>query len=106
MRGKNQHLVPGSLDGSRLVYVDVGTLGGQHSFVVRQEGIDNGGVGLRPTHQKVHRTIRQAAGPEDKFSGMCGIGIGSIPRSLFHIGFHKAAHHLRMRPFHVVCVKV
>ena len=79
LRRDGQDLVPGGLDGPRLVDVDVPGVGGDDPLVGPQGRGDHRGVDLGPAHQKVDGQVlpAPAQGPD--------LGAGFVAKRIFSI---------------------
>ena len=71
-------LVPGVLDGARLVGGDVPTIRRDNAFPGAQAMGDDGGVGLRATDHEMHLGVRRLAGSADALSGRGTELVGAI----------------------------
>ena len=63
VRGQGEHLVAVSLDGARLVYVDMARFHGHHALVGAQHRVDDGGVGLGAADEEENLGFGTLAGP-------------------------------------------
>ena len=101
-----QYLMSGSFDGSCLVHIDVRCFCSQYTFVAGKQPVDDSCIGLRTPNQEIYSRFGLSACLAYQFTGMACIIIVSISGCLFQISFHQAAHHFRMCPFHIVCIKM
>ena len=102
-RRDGQDLVPGGLDGPRLVDVDVPGVGGDDALVGPQGRGDHRGVDLGPAHQKVDGQIlpAPAQGP-DLGAGFVAKRIFSISNGLIEIRIRQPPQHAGVCPLGVV----
>ena len=103
---KSQHLVSGVLNGTRFVHIDVPGVGANHALIGAEQRSDDGGVGLRATHQKVHRSIGAANSLDDGTARPGTIAVLAVARCLLQISCYKALHYCRMRSLVVVALKL
>ena len=103
---QGQDLVPGGLDGSRLVMVDVAGDGRDDALAVTEDGTGGEGIDLGASYQQMDLGLGTAAGRADFLHGGGSIGVISITEGLFHIGADQCLHHFRAGSPHVVVFKI
>lgn len=103
---QGKHLMAAMLDGSRLVDVDVSRLGTQHALIGAEHRGDDGGIGLRATHQEVYLGIGSIAHLAHQLTGLFTPGIFAITAGLFPIGFNQTPENEGMAALVVVILKL
>ena len=103
---EDKHFMAGSLNGAGLMYINVSGLRRHYSFVRTQQSINNGGISLRPANEEVYPALVQPACFKNPLPGTSRIIILPIAYGLFQIGNCQTVYNLRMRPAHIICIKV
>ena len=114
-----EHLVPRSLDGARLVHVDVGIGRGNHAFPGAQRGADAKQIRHRASAHELD--LKGGAGDIRLAQGALGIavhdgaadggaclhapGVLRVADLLLGVGANERIHHARMRALHIVIAK-
>lgn len=103
---KGEYLMATRLDGTRLVDVDVCGLGSQYAFVMREEGIDDGGVGLGASDEEVDVETIIGTSLTHKLLSLGCNGILTVAYGLLEVGIDQPLEYLRVATLHVIGIEV
>ena len=93
------------LDGASLVDGNMTCLDGHHSLIALQQGVDDGGVGLRAAYQEENVGIGTTCSLSYLLLSRLAERVLAIAAHLLHVGLCQAAQNLRMCPLRVVACK-
>ena len=99
------NLVSASLNGSRLVHIDMACVRAQHALMGAQRRRNYRKIGLGPADKEMDIQIRSAAQAGNQLPGLVAIGVLPVTGSLLHIRFRHSAENIRMGAFTVITVE-
>ena len=101
-----QNLVPGVLNCSGFVHIDVSGVGAYHALIGPQQRCYHCGVGLCSTHKKMYVGIFHANCLSNGFASQIAVGVFAVTNGLLHVGGYEALQNVGVCALVIIALKL